>query len=115
MPDNSSSATGSTAYVPSYPRLPAHITSDAACMPATAPDVATPSSTGDDLSLDGLSVAVTAAAVPGTVSMVRATLDVWGGNASNFRSLAWNASASDVEAALKAVMPSFVPSASRER
>lgn len=116
VPDNSSSATGSTAYVPSYPRLPARTTDDAACMPAGASDVTNPDSPGNDLSLDGLSVAVTPAEVPGTaVSMVGATFDVWGADALNFNTLAWNASASDVEAALKAVMPSYVPSVRRER
>lgn len=96
-------------YVPSYPRRPIAPGSDAACSAS-----GNTSATTDGLSLDGLSVAVTTAVVQG-VSMAGATIDFWGLDAFSITTRPWDASASDIDAAVRWAIPGYNPSVTRER
>lgn len=68
----------------------------------------------DELNLDGLSVSTTRVLVPG-VSMTGATLEIWGASPFNVTTRPWNATAADIDSAVKFAIPGFDPSVSRQR
>lgn len=113
VPGNSSNPDESTLYVPTFPTFP--------IQPA-CPDKSVDSGagTGDNsqpigaLSLDGLSVAVAPATVPG-VAMNGASLVFSGADPFNTTLRLWNASSDEVDTAVRWVIPGFNPSVTRER
>lgn len=117
VPANSSAPgdEAGTVYVATYPRQPAYPGGgDSGCADAATSDGSSLTLQPDDLSLTGLSVAVTSVVLPPGPSMVGATLDFWGADPFNVTTRQWNASAADIDAAVKWATAGFNPSVSRQ-
>lgn len=116
VPGNSSNPDDATLYVPTYPMYPI----DTACPDSglgggeVSGTDSQPGVNAGALSLDGLSVTVTALAVQ-RVSTDGVSLVFWGADPFNTTMWRSNASADEVDSAVRWAIPGFAASVTRER
>lgn len=115
VPSNNSNSTTDTVYVASFPRHVLQTGSGIACSESINSTLGTAAGSFDPaLTLDGLSVRVVSIIVP-KLALDGTNLNFWGADPFNVSATPWNASAADVEAAIKWATPGYSPSVTRQR